>query len=131
MFSTSLRTCDRLLSSNRGMTLVPVGNALERMACANEAGFIEMTADELEADRPAICGEAAGQRHGRASRHVERTREAEQSSDEGGVLAEGRHLGESWRGECLRRHREEIDRLKQKTDGATKRLAAKYDLLIV
>src|SRR4051795_2672589 len=113
------------------MTLVPVGDALERIACANEAGLIEVTADELEADRTAICGEAPGQRHGRASRHVERTRKAEQSRDEGGVLAEGRHLGEGWRRECLRRHREEINRLEQKADGATKRLPTKHDLLIV
>jgi hypothetical protein len=42
------------------MTLVPVGNALERIARANEAGLIEMTTDELEANRTAIRGEAAG-----------------------------------------------------------------------
>lgn len=74
------------------MTLVPVGDALERITCANEASLVEMAADELEADRTTIRREAAGQCHGRTSRHIERAREAKQAADQRGVLAERRHL---------------------------------------
>ncbi len=40
------------------MARVPVGDPLEGIAGANEAGFFEVTADELEGDRTAVCAQS-------------------------------------------------------------------------
>ena len=90
---------NRLLNSDPGMTLVPVSHALEGVAGANETDFVEVTADELKADRTAIRREASGQRHRRASRHVEWACEAEQSANQRCVLAQ---RSPSWRAWELR-----------------------------
>ena len=36
------------------MTFVPVGDALERIAGADQTRFVEVAADELEGDRTAV-----------------------------------------------------------------------------
>ena len=41
------------------MALVPVGDALEGIACTNQTCFVEVPADELEGDRTAIRRETA------------------------------------------------------------------------
>ena len=110
---------------------MPVGDALECIAGGDQPRFVEVPADELEGDRPAVRREAAGQRDGRAAGHVERTGEAQQPADQRGVLAERRHLGERRRGEGLGRHGDQIDRLEQRPHRAAERFAAQHDLLIV
>ena len=89
------------------MTRVPVGDALERVAGTDERRFIEVAADKLEGDGTAVRGEAGGKRDGRASGHVERTGEAQQSGDQRGVLAERAILAsvgaaKAWAGTAIR-----------------------------
>src|ERR1700691_2419026 len=84
----------KFLGSESGMTLVPIGNALERIPGADETRFLEVAADKLESDGTAVRGKAARKRNRRASGHVEGTGKAEQSGDQRGVFAKRLHLGE-------------------------------------
>src|SRR5271168_2441584 len=94
-----------------GMALVPVGGALECIACSDKPRFVEMAADKLEGNGAAVRGKAARKRECRTAGHIEWTSEAEQSADQGGVLGQRRHLGERGGGKRLGWDRDKIYRL--------------------
>src|ERR1039458_6453722 len=121
----------RFLGSKSGMTLVPIGDALERIPGANETGFVEVAAHELEGAGTAVRSKAGRERNRWASGHVEGTVKAEQSGDQRGVFAKRAHLGERGRGESLGRDRHEIDLLEHKSHRPTERFAPQHDLLVV
>jgi hypothetical protein len=113
------------------MTLVPIGDALERIPGADETRFFEVAADELEGDGTAVRGKAARKCNRRASGHVEGAGKAEQSGDQRRVFAKRAHLGERGRGESLGRDRDEIDLFEHKSHRPTKRFTPQHDLLVV
>src|ERR1700722_10130665 len=119
------------LRSKSGVTLVPIGGALERIPRTDESRFVEVAADELEGDGTAVWSEAPGKRDRRATGHVEGTGKAEQSGDQRGVFAKRRHLCERGCRESLGRDRDEIDLLEHKSQRSAKRLAPQHDLLVV
>src|ERR1700733_1471634 len=121
----------KFLRSESGMTLVPIGDALERVPGADETCFLEVAADKLESDGAAVRGKAAGKRNRRASGHVEGTGKAKQPGDQRRVFATRAHLGERGRGKSLRRNRDEIDRFEHRSHRPTKRFTPQHDLLIV
>ena len=110
------------------MTLVPIGDALERIPGADKTRFFEVAADELEGDGTTVRGKAARKRNRRASGHVEGTGKAEQPGDQRGVFAERAHLGECGRGESLGRDRDQIDPFEHQPHGSTKRFAPRWVL---
>ena len=113
------------------MTFVPIGDALECIAGADETRLVEVTTDKLEGNGTAVRGKAAGKRNRRASGHIEGTGEAEQPGDQRRVFAKRGHLGERGRGDSLGRNRDQIDLLEHNSHSAAKRFAPQHDLLVV
>src|SRR4029077_4956053 len=95
--------CGFLISSQRRMAAMPVGDALIRITSSDQARLVKVAANELKRGPATACYKSARKSYRRTSGHIEGTAKAQETRDQFRILTQCCHLGKGRRGKRLSR----------------------------